>query len=210
MSARLRSMALCGSLLALGACHHPLPTAQPENPPAPGEARAVSDAGPSTVNNVPAPPPAPVIPPAPVKPRPVKIRITVRSVPPKAKVSWGRKKLGVTPVFLDRPRDSGPVDLVVRSDGFFPVHVRAYTFRNDKLVVRLTKLEDRLTLFGAKHEPAPTAPDVTASGPVPLGPLGAPAPPPSLAAPGASTPPSGPLLPAPQPAPPPPAPAPAP
>ncbi len=78
---------------------------------------------------------------------------------------WGKKKLGETPVTLERPRDSGPVDLVVRADGYFPVHTRAYTFRNDVVYVKLTKLDDRMTLFGAKkdlNEPPPgTAPDGT-------------------------------------------------
>ena len=37
-------------------------------------------------------------------------------------------------------------------DGFFAVHTRAYTFRNDVLYVKMTKLDDRMTLFGAKKE----------------------------------------------------------
>jgi glucose/arabinose dehydrogenase len=96
----------------------------------------------------------------PPKPLPTKIKIIVRSKPEKALVFWGRKKLGETPVTLERPRDSGPVDLIVRGDGFFPVHTRAYTFRTEVLYVKLTKLEDRMTLFGAKrdaNEPPPGA-----------------------------------------------------
>jgi PEGA domain-containing protein len=89
---------------------------------------------------------------APAKPQPVKIRIVVRSSPPKATVFWGKKKLGDTPVTLERPRDSGPIDLVVRNEGYFPVHTRAYTFKNDGVMVRMTKLDDRMTLFGAKRE----------------------------------------------------------
>ena len=98
------------------------------------------------------------------KPRPPKIKIVIRSNPPKANVFWGKKPLGPTPVTLERPRDSGPVDLIVRADGYFPLHTRAYTFRNDGVWVKLTKLEERMNLFGAKHEtndatPAPTPPD---------------------------------------------------
>jgi hypothetical protein len=119
------------------------PTAPPEN----GSTGAPPSAPPA------APPenaqaPAPPVP----KPRPAKIKITVRSNPPKAYVRWGKKVLGQTPVILERPRDSGPVDLVVFAEGFFPVHTRAYTFHNDAIAVRLTKLEDRMTLFGAKKE----------------------------------------------------------
>ncbi|MGZ3442520.1 MAG: hypothetical protein ACXVDD_23525 [Polyangia bacterium] len=94
-----------------------------------------------------------------VKPLPPKIKIIVRAKgPDKATVFWGKKKLGDAPVTLERPRDSGPVDLVVRGEGFFPVHTRAYTFRNDVVYVKMTKLDDRMTLFGAKrdaNEPPP-------------------------------------------------------
>jgi hypothetical protein len=93
------------------------------------------------------------------KPLPPNIKIFVRVTPSPAKggpdkalVFWGKKKLGETPVTLERPRDSGPVDLVVRADGFFPVHTRAYTVKNDVLYVKMTKLEDRMKLFGAKQE----------------------------------------------------------
>ena len=71
---------------------------------------------------------------------------------PRRIVFWGKKKLGETPVTLERPRDSGPVDLVVRAEGYFPVHTRAYTFRNESSDVKMTKLDDRMTLFGAKHD----------------------------------------------------------
>ena len=70
-------------------------------------------------------------------------------------VFWGKKKLGDTPVTLERPRDSGPVDLVVRSEGWIPVHTRAYTFRNDVLYVKMTKLEDKKTIYGAKQDVEP-------------------------------------------------------
>ena len=103
---------------------------------------------------------------------PPKIKIIVRvgkGGPDKPLVFWGKKKLGETPVTLERPRDSGPVDLVVRGEGYFPVHTRAYTFKNDVLYVHMTKLEDRMTLFGAKrdvNEAAPgAAPDGTAAAP---------------------------------------------
>jgi PEGA domain len=92
------------------------------------------------------------------KPKPAKIKLTIRSLPPKALVSWGKKKLGETPVILERPRESGPMDLEVRADGYFTVHTRAYTFHNEVLYVKLTKLADKMTLFGAKQdlEPSPS------------------------------------------------------
>jgi hypothetical protein len=90
------------------------------------------------------------------KPKPAKIKLTIRSLPPKALVSWGKKKLGETPVIIDRPRQSGPMDLVVRADGYFTVHTRAYTFHNEVLYVKLTKLADKMSLFGAKQELEPS------------------------------------------------------
>jgi hypothetical protein len=98
------------------------------------------------------PAPAAAAPVIPVKPKPSKIKITIKSIPPKALVFWGKKKFGPTPVQIDRPRDSGPMDFTVRSEGYFPVHTRAYSFRNEVLYVKLTKLADKMTLFGAKQE----------------------------------------------------------
>ena len=104
-----------------------------------------------------------------VKPLPPKIKIIVHSRGPDkgtAFVFWGKKKLGETPVTLERPRDSGPVDLVVRSEGWFPVHTRAYTFRNDVIYVKMTKLDDRKTIYGAKQDAEPP-PGSTPDGGVP-------------------------------------------
>lgn len=102
------------------------------------------------------------------QPLPPKVKIIVHSRGPDkgtAFVFWGKKKLGETPVTLERPRDSGPVDLVVRSEGWFPVHTRVYTFRNDVVYVKMTKIDDRMTIYGAKHdanEPPPgTTPDAS-------------------------------------------------
>jgi hypothetical protein len=105
----------------------------------------------------------------PPKPLPPKIKIIVHSRGPDkgtAFVFWGKKKLGETPVTLERPRDSGPVDLVVRSEGWFPVHTRAYTFRNDVIYVKMTKLDDRKTIYGAKQDAEPP-PGSTPDGGVP-------------------------------------------
>jgi hypothetical protein len=96
----------------------------------------------------------------PAKPPP-NVKIMVRTNPPKVFVYWGKKKLGLTPLNFERPRDSGPVDLVLRAQGFFPVHTRAYTVKNDLIGVKMVKLQDRMTIFGARQElppePAPGA-----------------------------------------------------
>ena len=110
------------------------------------------------------------------------VRITVQTVPPrKAVVKWGSKNLGMIPVpkalILVRPRDSGPMDLVIRASGYLPVHTRAYTFSDSRLAVKLTALSEKNTLFGYREElppegtpdggvapPAPSAPTPTPVG----------------------------------------------
>lgn len=133
------------------------------------------------------PPPAAV-----AKPVREKVKITVQTIPPvKAEVRWGRKKLGVLntgkkPFFIERPKDSGPIDVTIRAEGFLPVHTRAYTFETNKLTVKLTPVSEKHTLFGYKQVPdagvdggagdagVPAAP--APMGPVPMGP----APPPPV------------------------------
>ena len=104
-----------------------------------------------------------------------KVNITLQTVPPrKAMVKWGNKTLGMIPVprplVVVRPRDSGPLDLVIRATGFLPVHTRAYTFSDSRVAIKLTTVEEKNTLFGFRAEvPAPGAanPDSGAPPPVP-------------------------------------------
>jgi hypothetical protein len=103
--------------------------------------------------------------------KPDTVRISIQTVPPrKAMVKWGRKSLGTIPVpralVVDRPRDSGPLDLVIRASGFLPVHTRAYTFSDSRVAVKLTPPSEKNTLFGYREEPAPN-PDAGAPAPVP-------------------------------------------
>jgi hypothetical protein len=156
----MRQLTLLVMCASLAGCAHRTAQTKPAADAAEeaqGATPPAEEAPSATPNAADAPPPATAATAA-AAPRP-KIRIIVRSNPPKANVFWGKKALGPTPVILERPRDSGPVDLVVRSDGYFPVHTRAYTFRTDALSVRLTKVEDRLTLYGAKRD-AESAPAV--------------------------------------------------
>jgi hypothetical protein len=143
--------------LSLSACSHGS-RVEPGEPHAGGHEQGPLDAGSpaATAPNVPGAtqPPATTTPAA----QPTKVKISIRSAP-KADVRWGRKSLGVTPVTIERPRDSGPIDLVLRSSGYFPVHTRVYTVKNDNVSVHLTRLKDRMTLFGAKAELPPDAPD---------------------------------------------------
>jgi hypothetical protein len=105
------------------------------------------------------------------------VRITIQTVPPrKASVRWGNKTLGVIPtpqaLVVERPRDSGPLDLVIRAAGFLPVHTRAYTFSDSRVAVKLTPPAEKSKLFGYRQEPAPP-PDAGAP----------PEPPPAIATP---------------------------
>jgi hypothetical protein len=89
-----------------------------------------------------------------------KVTITLQTVPPrKAVVKWGSKTLGVIPVprplVVVRPRDSGPLDLVIRAAGFLPVHTRAYTFSDSRVAIKLTPVEEKNTLFGFRTEVPP-------------------------------------------------------
>jgi hypothetical protein len=90
----------------------------------------------------------------------VKIVFTViPSNTKKAMVFWGKKRLGIiaphAPLIVTRPRDSGPLDVVVKSDGFVAVQTRAYTFADTKVSVKLTKLEEKNTLLGYREELPP-------------------------------------------------------
>jgi hypothetical protein len=87
--------------------------------------------------------------------RPPTVRVLVRSAGPTMHVSWGRQQLGTTPLTLRRPRDSGPMDLVLRAGGYFPTHARAYTYKDDTVVVRPTRIADRMNLLGARKELPP-------------------------------------------------------
>lgn len=129
---------------------------------------------------------APVASPSPL---PEKVRVVIYSNPRKARVSWGKKQLGTTPVVLERPRDSGPIDLIVRKEGYFPLHTRAYTFRNDTLHTKLTALEDRMTIYGAKAELPAAEPGCCGEGTPPDGGVPAPLPSPSPSDPMLGTPP---------------------
>jgi hypothetical protein len=75
----------------------------------------------------------------------------------KATVYHGRKKLGKTPFTHEFERDSGPVDLVFKAYGHVTVNTRAHTFQDAKLIVKMTKNEDRSTIYGYKEEIPPDA-----------------------------------------------------
>ncbi|HSZ80626.1 MAG TPA: hypothetical protein VLA14_00010 [Polyangia bacterium] len=137
---------------------------------------------------------APAAPPAAIAPT-VKITLITVPVQKRVLVLWGKKRLGLIaphqPLILQRPRDSGPLDLIFQCEGFVPVQTRAYTFGDSKVAVKLTPLDQKNTLLGYREEvpEAPLSPDggVPPAPPPPGGaapaapPPGAAAPPPAVA-----------------------------
>ena len=106
------------------------------------------------------PPPAAAVAPAAAAAAPVpeKVRITFITVPSqKAMVYWGRRRLGLIeprhPLVVERPRDSGPLDVIVRATGFLPVQTRAYTFGDSKVSVKLTPPDQKKVLLGYREAP---------------------------------------------------------
>jgi hypothetical protein len=111
------------------------------------------------------------------------VRIVFKVVPPNnATVHWGNKRLGLikpkAPLIIERPRDSGPLDVVVKSAGYVTVHTRAYTFTNTVVAVKLTPVDKKNTIYGYREE-APPAPDGGVLTPTPDGGVPPPPAPPS-------------------------------
>jgi hypothetical protein len=69
-----------------------------------------------------------------------------------ASVTWGRKPLGIIPreqyLVIVRPRDSGPIDVMIRAKGYLPVQTRAYTFSDQNIKVKLTPIDNKNDLLG--------------------------------------------------------------
>ena len=110
-----------------------------------------------------------------------------------ATVTWGNKRLGIikpkAPLIIERPRDSGPMDVVFKSQGYVTVHTRVYTFTNNTLAVKLTPLDKKNTLYGYREELPPEVTGVGgAGGAGAIPPAGTPPLPGAMPAPGAGTP----------------------
>ncbi|HVZ73555.1 MAG TPA: hypothetical protein VHJ20_14350 [Polyangia bacterium] len=92
----------------------------------------------------------------------VKVTLVANPPAPRVLVLWGKRRLGFImpkqPLVLQRPRDSGPMDLVLQSDGFLPVQTRAFTFGDNKITVKLTPLAEKNTLIGYRQELPPDVP----------------------------------------------------
>jgi hypothetical protein len=93
----------------------------------------------------------------------VRLRLEVHPKTHRAKVFWGRKMLGVAPLEFQRPRRSGPVELVIQSDGFLDYHTRMFTDRDESLVVRMVHFSEQNTLLGYRQTPDAGVPSAVRS-----------------------------------------------
>jgi hypothetical protein len=87
-------------------------------------------------------------------PRSENVKLKLWVLPVTAEVVWGARKLGTAgrePLELERPRNSGPLDIVVRAPGYLPFHTRLLTDRNDTLTVRLIAPAAAPGLLGYKR-----------------------------------------------------------
>ena len=81
------------------------------------------------------------------------IELSVRTEPKvTAQVYHGKELLGSTPLTLTWPKNTGALDLVVRAPGHIPVNTRLYTYKSDKLTVKLFKEGQSHMVFGFKKK----------------------------------------------------------
>jgi hypothetical protein len=75
-----------------------------------------------------------------------------------ARVTWGRKDLGIAPLEIVRPRGSAPLDLLIVAPGHLPLHTRVFTDRNDTLALRLYTEREAAVLpgFSSNRDKAPS------------------------------------------------------
>jgi hypothetical protein len=161
---RSYSLLLFASALAFSAaCSHSAPNPSTD-PPAPGVPVPAPAPVPTPVPGAALPPPGAAVAAAAQLahdagvPSPT-VKIVFRTFPARRGViMWGGKRLGIVdrnaPLVVERPRDSGPLDVVVRVSGYIPVHTRAYTFTDSNVDVRITPLDKKDTIYGFK-EPLP-------------------------------------------------------
>ena len=161
------ALATTVGVLALGRAESapaPAPAPAPASPPpsaAPGAPNAPSGSQVEIQNDVPTTSPT--------------VKIVFRVLPSAitATIKWGNKKLGIikpkTSLTVERPRDSGPLDLVLTSQGYIPVHTRAYTFTNSVVLVKMTPVDKKNTIYGYREEIPPETDDAGAPGAPPGG-----------------------------------------
>lgn len=81
-----------------------------------------------------------------------KVRLVLKVSPADAEVFWGARRLGVAkrgvPFEIERPEDSGPLDLTLRAAGYLPYHTRLFSERDDRVGIELVRPDQASTLIG--------------------------------------------------------------
>jgi hypothetical protein len=95
----------------------------------------------------------------------VKIKVIV-DARRQAHVTWGRKDFGVAPLEIQRPRNSGPLDLIVVAPGYLPLHARALTDRDDVLSLRLYSAAEAPQLLGYRADAVPAPQSGSTTSPI--------------------------------------------
>ncbi|MCG5055892.1 MAG: hypothetical protein KA712_23285 [Myxococcales bacterium] len=83
----------------------------------------------------------------------VKLKLEVSPRHARPLVYWGREKLGEPPLVIERPRRSGPMDIVIKADGYLEYHTRLFTDRDDRLSVVLVRPTETQEMLGFKRRP---------------------------------------------------------
>ena len=157
-------MTLTRTLLLLAALHAACsggPSSRAPGPAADGGAAVAPSAAAA------APPPPPPLP-ADLEPEPEPVStsastemVTIKLIADarrQARVTWGRKDLGMAPLEIVRPRGSAPLDLLIVAPGFLPLRTRVFTDRNDVLTLRLYTEREASVLpgFSSNRNNAPS------------------------------------------------------
>jgi hypothetical protein len=77
-----------------------------------------------------------------------------------AHVYHGKEFLGDTPLKLVWAKDTGPLDVVLKAKGYLQINTRLYTYRNDKITVKMRKIEEANQLFGYKKKIKPKTDEI--------------------------------------------------
>ena len=81
-----------------------------------------------------------------------------------ARVYHGKEFLGDTPLKLVWAKDTGPLDVILKAKGYLQINTRLYTYRNDKITVKMRKIEEANQLFGYKKKIKPKTEETEGTG----------------------------------------------
>jgi hypothetical protein len=81
------------------------------------------------------------------------VELTLKTDPRvRASVYHGKELLGSTPLRLVWPKDTGALDIKLKAGGYLTVNSRLYTHRNDRVTVKMFKVDQAHLLFGYKKK----------------------------------------------------------